>query len=167
MRSPVSSTTLGECNAIRSWDFAHSDLTLSVSGTDNTNDANQLIDTASRLGELKAMQSELSPGILAETNGPYLVTNGESLLSWLGERIPLRPLTALCRCGQSTTKPFCDGSHAQTNFTDQKDPKRVPDHRDTYFGQQITVLDNRGTCAHSGFCTDKLPAVSASARSLL
>ncbi len=129
-----------------------------VAITDNTNDANQMT-TASRLEELKAMQSELSPGILAVTNGPYLVTNGESLLNWLGERIPLRPLTALCRCGQSTTKPFCDGSHAQTNFTDQKDPKRVPDHRDTYFGQQITVLDNRGTCAHSGFCTDKLPSV--------
>jgi CDGSH-type Zn-finger protein/truncated hemoglobin YjbI len=112
-----------------------------------------------RLAELKAMQTELPTGIQAENNGPYLVTNGERLFNWLGERIPLCPLTALCRCGQSATKPFCDGAHAKSNFTDQKDQKRVSDRRDTYVGQQATILDNRGTCAHSGFCTDRLSTV--------
>jgi CDGSH-type Zn-finger protein len=67
--------------------------------------------TAARLAELKAMQAGLSTAIQAESNGPYLVTNGESLFNWLGERISLRPLTALCRCGQSAIKPFCDGTH--------------------------------------------------------
>jgi len=33
----------------------------------------------------------------------------------------------------------------------------VPDRLDTYQGQHITVTDNRGTCAHSGFCTDRAP----------
>jgi CDGSH-type Zn-finger protein/truncated hemoglobin YjbI len=121
--------------------------------------ANDKSSTAARLAELKAMQTELSTGIQAESNGPYLVTNGERLFNWLGEHIPLCPLTALCRCGQSVTKPFCDGAHAKSNFTDQKDPKRVPDRRDTYGGQQATILDNRGTCAHSGFCSDRLSAV--------
>jgi CDGSH-type Zn-finger protein/truncated hemoglobin YjbI len=114
---------------------------------------------AARLADLKAMQAGLSTGIQAQSNGPYLVTNGENLFNWLGERISLRPLTALCRCGQSASKPFCDGTHSEINFTDQKDPKRVPDRRDIYFGQQITILDNRGTCAHSGFCTDRLATV--------
>src|SRR5262249_27877431 len=39
------------------------------------------------------------------------------------------------------------------------DPKRVADRRDAYDGQQLTVLDNRGTCAHSGLCTDRVPTV--------
>ena len=114
---------------------------------------------AARLSELKAMQAELSTGIQAESNGPYLVTQGERLLNWLGEPIPLCPLTALCRCGQSATNPFCDGAHAKSDFTGQKDAKHVPDRRDTYVGEQATILDNRGTCAHSGFCTDRLSTV--------
>ena len=55
------------------------------------------------------------------------------------------------------TKPFCDGSHATSGFTDGKDPNRVPDQRDTYPGQQVTILDNRGICQHSGLCTDRAP----------
>ena len=44
-------------------------------------------------------------------------------------------------------------------FTGAKDPKRVPDRRDTFRGLQVTVMDNRGLCAHSGFCTDRLSTV--------
>ena len=32
----------------------------------------------------------------------------------------------------------------------------MPDRLDTYNGLQVTVLDNRGTCQHSGLCTDRL-----------
>lgn len=56
-------------------------------------------------------------------------------------------------------KPFCDGTHARINFVDAKDPKRVPDRRYAYSTKGLSVLDNRGTCAHSGFCTDRLPSV--------
>jgi truncated hemoglobin YjbI/uncharacterized Fe-S cluster protein YjdI len=35
----------------------------------------------------------------------------------------------------------------------------VPDRRDTYIGQQVTVHDNRGICQHSGLCTDRLATV--------
>ncbi len=113
-------------------------------------------EASSRLDELTAMQSELPAAIEIETDGPYLVTNVPTLTNWLGEELPTRPQMALCRCGASENKPFCDGAHAELGFSGAKDPKRVPDRRDTYVGQQVTILDNRGICQHSGFCTDRL-----------
>jgi CDGSH-type Zn-finger protein len=65
----------------------------------------------------------------------------------------------LCRCGASAIKPYCDGSHASAAFSGAKDPNRVPDRRDTYVGEQLTVFDNRGLCQHSGYCTDRLNTV--------
>jgi CDGSH-type Zn-finger protein/truncated hemoglobin YjbI len=112
-----------------------------------------------RLTELKNMQSTLAAQIRLARNGPYLVTNARHLYDWLGTEISLRPQLALCRCGGSKIKPLCDGTHAAIGFTDDKDPNRVADRRDTYVGQQVTVLDNRGTCQHSGFCTDRIPTV--------
>jgi CDGSH-type Zn-finger protein len=88
-------------------------------------------------------------------NGPHLVTN-VLVRNPLGERLTVPPQLALCRCGASAIKPFCDGTHATNGFTDDKDPNRVPDHRDTYPGQQVTIFDNRGICQHSGLCTDRL-----------
>jgi CDGSH-type Zn-finger protein len=116
-------------------------------------------EASSRLKELRDIQSELPTTIQIETDGPYLVTNLERLTDWLGEQLPTRPQMALCRCGASENKPFCDGSHAEVGFAGAKDPNRVPDRRDTYVGQQVTILDNRGICQHSGFCTDRLASV--------
>ncbi len=113
----------------------------------------------SHLDELRASQAALSAAIEPAPNGPYLVTNVDRLTDWLGQPIPTRPQMALCRCGQSARKPLCDGTHADVGFRDDKDPKRVPDRRDTYDGVQITVLDNRGICQHSGLCSDRLAAV--------
>lgn len=101
---------------------------------------------------------QLAPSIRIEAKGPLLVTNVEDIHDWLGQPLPARPLTALCRCGASAMKPYCDGSHAR-GFDDAKDPARVADGQDTYVGQQVTLFDNRGTCQHSGFCTDRLPTV--------
>jgi CDGSH-type Zn-finger protein/truncated hemoglobin YjbI len=114
---------------------------------------------ASRLSELRDMQVGLPPGIQTLADGPYLVTNAESLKDYLGRPLETIPEMALCRCGESARKPFCDGSHARVGFSGSKDPKRVPDRRDTYVGEQITVFDNRGICAHSGFCTDRIASV--------
>ncbi|MDQ2902406.1 MAG: CDGSH iron-sulfur domain-containing protein [Chloroflexota bacterium] len=114
---------------------------------------------AAKVAELKAMEAGLGCSIQASLNGPYLVTNAEHLQNSRGERIPARPQMALCRCGGSANKPFCDGTHTRLGFTGQKAPDRVPDRRDTYLGEQVTIFDNRGICAHSGFCTDNLAAV--------
>ena len=51
-------------------------------------------------------------------NGPYLVDGDDlKIVDWNGASYPItkRPI-ALCRCGGSTTKPFCDGTHSRTGF---------------------------------------------------
>jgi CDGSH-type Zn-finger protein/truncated hemoglobin YjbI len=107
---------------------------------------------------LWGLQSGLTPQIQVERNGPLLVTNVPALIDYLGYETQPAPSLALCRCGRSSIKPLCDGSHAG-NFSDAKDPKRVPDRRDSYDGQQLTIFDNRGICQHSGLCSDRLAAV--------
>jgi CDGSH-type Zn-finger protein/truncated hemoglobin YjbI len=99
------------------------------------------------------------PVLRSSRNGPYLGVGVRGIVTHLGEPVPTRPVVALCRCGRSATKPLCDGTHARVDFTGQKDPHRVPDQRDRHPGLQVTVLDNRGICQHSGFCTDRLPVV--------
>jgi CDGSH-type Zn-finger protein/truncated hemoglobin YjbI len=111
---------------------------------------------AARLAALRELSAGLRPGIRVATDGPYLVTGCPRLVNHLGEQITAPPQLALCRCGRSALKPFCDGSHAGSGFSGAKDPKRVPDQRDTYEGQELTVYDNRGICQHSGLCTDRL-----------
>jgi CDGSH-type Zn-finger protein/truncated hemoglobin YjbI len=116
-------------------------------------------EAPARLDELWKLQDGVPVRVQAMRNGPYLVSNVPRLTDYLGAGERLAPQLALCRCGASAIKPLCDGSHARTGFTDAKDPKRIPDRRDTYAGQQLTIFDNRGICQHSGFCTDRLSSV--------
>jgi CDGSH-type Zn-finger protein/truncated hemoglobin YjbI len=109
------------------------------------------------LDECRTAQAGLARSIQLTRNGPYLVTNVEDVHDWTGLGMKTRPQMALCRCGASASKPLCDGSHARIDFTGIKDPNRVPDRQDAYPGPTVTVLDNRGICQHSGFCTDRLP----------
>ena len=108
------------------------------------------------IGALREAQSSAPAQIQCAHNGPYLVTNAERMTNWLGEELEVLPQMALCRCGASQAKPFCDGTHAEKGFDDAKDPDRVPDRRDTYEGLAVTVYDNRGICQHAGFCSDRL-----------
>src|SRR5499427_1056723 len=114
---------------------------------------------ASRRDELWQLQAGLPTVIQAMRNGPYVVTNVPRLIDHLGAEQRPAPQVTLCRCGNSAIKPLCDGRCAATGFTDAKDPRRVPDRRDTYDGQQVTIYDNRGICQHSGFCTGRLATV--------
>lgn len=50
-------------------------------------------------------------------NGPLIVKGDISLLDGEGNAYPQQNQVALCRCGASQKRPFCDGSHAQTEFT--------------------------------------------------
>ncbi|RMH22953.1 MAG: hypothetical protein D6696_02155 [Acidobacteria bacterium] len=98
------------------------------------------------------------PTIKPLPDGPYLVKGLDHLSNRKGT-IPCRDAVALCRCGGSAKKPFCDGTHARIGFSSAKLPDRVPDRRQSYAGRRITIHDNRGICAHAGHCTDGLPAV--------
>jgi CDGSH-type Zn-finger protein len=57
--------------------------------------------------------------IKARHNGPYKVTGPVRLIDADGNEYELpdegTPI-ALCRCGGSTTKPFCDGTHSRKGF---------------------------------------------------
>jgi CDGSH-type Zn-finger protein len=66
---------------------------------------------------------------------------------------------ALCRCGGSAKKPFCNGTHSKLGFSSQKVADGTKDKRQDYIGKGITVHDNRSICSHAGFCTDRLASV--------
>ena len=49
-------------------------------------------------------------------NGPLIVTGEVELRDPQGNAYPAKQRMALCRCGASTTKPFCDGAHSKIGF---------------------------------------------------
>ena len=55
--------------------------------------------------------------IQARENGPYLVDGPAVLVDADGNESPIEgKMVALCRCGDSQNKPFCDGSHRKIDF---------------------------------------------------
>ena len=106
-------------------------------------------------------------------NGPYLVqgamplahqhivTNakGESI-SWReGQALeaPAPGRYALCRCGQSGTKPFCDGAHQRNGFDGTEMASREPyDVQAEHIEGPTLVLDDaKALCAFARFCDPK------------
>ena len=63
--------------------------------------------------------------IEARPNGPYVVTGTIELRDTNGNVLPTQARTVLCRCGASTKKPFCDGTHSKIGF--QAAAQAVPD----------------------------------------
>jgi CDGSH-type Zn-finger protein len=59
--------------------------------------------------------------ITVRKNGSLLVTGDVRLIDHEGKpiaKINDKPNIALCRCGQSARKPFCDGTHKHIGFVD-------------------------------------------------
>jgi CDGSH-type Zn-finger protein len=99
------------------------------------------------------------PTIECKLNGPYLVRNLEDLRDWQGGRLESKPVMALCRCGGSANKPFCDGTHQKNGFSGANLADPGADKLDSYRAKTITIHDNRSICAHAGYCTDGLKSV--------
>ena len=105
------------------------------------------------------------PGLSCLPDGPYLLKNESEVQVSLcrqtadGESTETVTGAALCRCGASANKPFCDGTHRRNGFSDKKISDGSQDRRDSYTGEGITIHDNRGICAHAGVCTDNLKSV--------
>lgn len=57
----------------------------------------------------------MSVTIKVNENGPFLVEGDFKLVDSTGNEI-VRKKSALCRCGGSVTKPFCDGTHSRIGF---------------------------------------------------
>lgn len=111
------------------------------------------------------------PSITSRPDGPFIVTGGMPLVrktavqSEHGEPLAWRtsdPLTerdvyALCRCGESSDKPFCDGTHARVGFegSDTADSSTYDERSRSLGGTGITVRDDRSICVHAGFCGNR------------
>lgn len=61
-------------------------------------------------------------------NGPYIVKGEVQLNDADGNRYPAEKRIALCRCGASTEKPFCDGTHSKIGFNAAE--KAVPESKE-------------------------------------
>ncbi len=59
--------------------------------------------------------------ITVKANGPYLV-EGADVVDGEGRpfKVEAGKPVALCRCGQSSRKPFCDGTHMKTGFKSEE-----------------------------------------------
>ena len=101
----------------------------------------------------------MSATIECRPNGPYLVKGELAVRNSAGEAIATEAVFALCRCGGSSNKPFCDGTHKKNGFSSARIAGGSDDKLDLYRGAAITIRDNRSICAHAGYCTDGLPGV--------
>ncbi|HWM19437.1 MAG TPA: CDGSH iron-sulfur domain-containing protein [Ilumatobacteraceae bacterium] len=62
--------------------------------------------------------SEIAVTITPLENGPYLIKGPVTIHDADGGEYQIdRATIALCRCGGSTSKPFCDGTHSKIGFS--------------------------------------------------
>ncbi|HET7589503.1 MAG TPA: CDGSH iron-sulfur domain-containing protein [Solirubrobacterales bacterium] len=78
------------------------------------------------------MDSSRTPPTSAATitpypDGPYLVRGDFAVTDQEGNELALeRQTIALCRCGRSRMRPFCDGTHKLIGFEAPSGPERWP-----------------------------------------
>ena len=71
--------------------------------------------------------------ITVRQNGPYRVEGDDvKVVDWNGNeyQIPKRPF-ALCRCGHSKNRPFCDATHREIGFQAAEAAVAVSDEKPT------------------------------------
>ncbi len=101
-------------------------------------------------------------------NGPYLASGGVTLrkmtiqcdcqgvpVKWLiGQKLKTSDSYALCRCGQSNNKPFCDGTHVKVNFdgTEVSDNDPFDKLAKIIDGPILELKDAEILCASARFC---------------
>jgi CDGSH-type Zn-finger protein len=106
--------------------------------------------------------------IRVQKNGPYLVSGNVPLrkmtiqcdgqgipIEWLaGPKLKTSDTYALCRCGQSKNKPFCDGTHTKVNFdgTEASDNDPFDSIAKTIDGPKLMLKDAEILCASARFC---------------
>ena len=110
--------------------------------------------------------------IIISKDGPYLVCgnlplnkeiivpdkNGDSSVWQKGEKYPDKETYALCRCGNSSSKPYCDGAHAKIGFngTETARRKNYIDQAETIEGPRLVLNDAVKFCSRARFCHNKV-----------
>jgi CDGSH-type Zn-finger protein len=119
--------------------------------------------------------------IVVLPNGPYLVygdiplvrkrkivsaENNDALTWQKTELIATEETYALCRCGQSGAKPFCDGTHARVGFdgTETADTRPFEEQRIVHEGNGISVRRVGSLCMHAAFCVGRVRRIPAMMR---
>ena len=89
----------------------------------------------------------------------HIVTNeeGESLDYREGKKYPEQAQYALCRCGQSGNKPFCDGTHKKVQFDGTETASQEPyiQQAEAIEGPTVQLTDAQNLCAFARFCDPK------------
>ncbi len=101
-------------------------------------------------------------------NGPYIVSGGVPLYEQIiitdeaghtkdlvdEKEFPLQDTYTLCRCGKSKNKPYCDGTHNDTNFDGTETASKKPyiEKAEIFEGPQLRLTDAHEFCDHSRFC---------------
>jgi CDGSH-type Zn-finger protein len=83
--------------------------------------------------------------IEARPNGPYVVTGTIELRDTSGTVLSSQARTVLCRCGASTKKPFCDGTHSKIGF--QAAAQAVPGSAEDAVGSGTGAISAGGIAA--------------------
>lgn len=100
--------TLCRCGASKNKPFcdgSHHDIHFAASGEPPTGDKTDMLTV--RDGPV-----DVAP----QTDGPLMVRGNLEIISGTGRVVARQQTARLCRCGQSKTKPFCDGTHAEVGF---------------------------------------------------
>ncbi len=117
------------------------------------------------------------PQVEVTEDGPYRVVGGLPVvrtaqveteygepIAWEADE-PLRtPETyELCRCGNSSRKPFCDATHERVPFDGREvaDRGRYEERAYPYRGGELTMFDDRTLCTRAGYCGDRFRNVWA------
>lgn len=111
---------------------------------------------------------ETSVRVVVAKDGPYLVSGNIPLAkhtivadaeggseAWSeGPAIKTQQNYALCRCGQSNTKPFCDGTHSKIGFdgTETASRKTYAEQAEVFDGPSMVLTDAQPLCAFGRFC---------------
>ena len=86
----------------------------------------------------------------------YIVRDKDGIsMEWKkGSKYSVTENYALCRCGGSNTKPFCDGTHAKIGFdgTEEASKESYASNAGLIEGPEINMNDNRDLCAGQQFC---------------
>ncbi len=92
-------------------------------------------------------------------DGPLIVKGLGTLKNSKGDELEIDKVVALCRCGDSSNKPFCDGTHKKVSFSGKREIDKPLNKEREYEGAEIDVYDNRVICSHAGECVSNLPSV--------